>query len=192
MSPGDLVDRMMRGHHASWLFFPTSDPRVHIRALLDACSDAAEISLDITDLVDGGYLEFGAPVCDEARAVASKSPMLEPTIIIGEGSSDIFILRSALAVLFPHLRDYFGFFDYEELRVDGGAGYVTKFLRAFGGARISSKIVAVFDNDTAGRWEFEVAKSLPLPPNIKVMRLPDIDLARNYPSVALKGCTRLT
>ena len=98
--------------------------------------------------------------------------MLEPTIIIGEGSSDIFILRTALAVLFPHLRDYFGFFEYEELRVDGGAGYVTKFLRAFGGARISSKIVAVFDNDTAGRLEFEVAKSLPSPLTSKLCGFP--------------------
>jgi hypothetical protein len=187
----DLASRKMRGLHADWLFFPTSDPRVHLRALLDACSDAAEISLDITGLVDGGYLAFGAHVCDEARAAASKSPMLEPTIIIGEGSSDIFILRTALAVLFPHVRDYFGFFEYEELRVDGGAGYVTKFLRAFGGARISSKIVAVFDNDTAGRLEFEVAKSLPLPPNITAMRLPDIDLARSYPSVGPQGAHKV-
>src|SRR5262249_41090263 len=126
-------------------------------------------------------------ICDEARAAASKPTMLESTIIIGEGSSDIFILRSALAALFPHLRDYFGFFDYEELRVDGGGGYVTKVLRAFGGARVFSKIVPVFDNDTAGRSEFVVAKSLPLPPNIKVVRLPDIDLARNYPTVGPQG-----
>ena len=59
----DLAYRKMRGVHADWLFFPTSDPRVHIRALLDACSDTAEVSLNITDLVDGGYLEFGAHVC---------------------------------------------------------------------------------------------------------------------------------
>jgi hypothetical protein len=189
--PSDLAYRRMRGLHADWLFFPTSDPRVHIRALLDSCSDAAKVSLDITDLIQEGELKFGARICDDARAAASKSPVLEPTIIIGEGCSDIFILRSALAVLFPHLRDYFGFFDYEELRVDGGAGYVTKFLRAFGGARISSKIVAVFDNDTAGCWEFEVAKSLPLPPNIKAMRLPDIDLARNYPSVGPQGAHKV-
>jgi hypothetical protein len=187
----DLAYRKMHGFHADWLFFPTSDPRVHIRALLDACSDAAEVSLDVTDLIQEGDLKFGARVCDEARVAASKSPILEPTIIIGEGSSDIFILRSALAVLFSHFRDYFGFFDYEELRIDGGAGYVTKFLRAFGGARISSKIVAVFDNDTAGCWEFEVAKALPLRPNIKAMRLPDIDLARSYPSVGPQGAHKV-
>jgi HEPN/Toprim N-terminal domain 1 len=183
----DAIHHKMRDLDEGWLFFGTNDPRLNVRALLDACSDIRQVSLDITDLIQGGYLKFGARICDEARAAAIKRPMLEPTIIIGEGSSDILILRSALAVLFPSLRDYFGFFDYEELRVDGGANYVTKFLRAFGGARISSKIVAVFDNDTAGRWEFEVVKSLPLPANIKVVRLPDIDLARNYPSVGPQG-----
>jgi hypothetical protein len=191
VSTGDLVDRKMREHDEGWLFFAAGDLRLNIRALLDACSDVAQVSLDVTDLIVGGYLKFGARICDEARAAGSKPPVMEPTIIIGEGSSDIFILRSALGVLFPHVRDYFGFFDYEELRVDGGAGYVTKFLRAFGGARISSKVVAVFDNDAAGRWEFEVAKRLPLPSNIKVMRLPDVDIARNYPSVGPQGAHKV-
>jgi hypothetical protein len=40
----------------------------------------------------------------------------------------------------------------------------------------------------SSRWP----KSLPLPPNIKVVRLPDTDLARNYPSVGPQGRTRLT
>jgi hypothetical protein len=184
----DGIDRKMRDHDEGWLFFPTTDRRINIRAILDACSNATQVSLDITDLINDGYFGIAARICDEARAAgAIKRSALEPAIIIGEGSSDISILRDALAALFPDVRDYFGFFDYEELRVDGGASYVTKFLRAFGGARISSRVVAVFDNDTAGRDQFDVATCLPLPTNIQVMHLPDIDIARAYPSIGPQG-----
>ena len=184
----DYITRQMSDPNQEWLFFKTNDLRLNLRALIDACSNVQQISLDITDLINGGYLESDTRICSDARAAgAIKRSVLEPTIIIGEGSSDISILRKALVTLFPHLGDYFGFFDYDELRVDGGASYVTKFLRAFGGARISSRIVAVFDNDTAGREQFELARNLPLPPNIKVMRLPDIDLARVYPTVGPQG-----
>jgi hypothetical protein len=184
----DFIDDKMRDRDEGWLFFSANDHRLNIRALLDACSDITQVSLDITDLIRGGYLGIADHICDEARAAGGiKRSTLEPTIIIAEGSSDISILRLALTALFPGVRDYFGFFEYEELRVDGGASYVTKFLRAFGGARISSRVVAVFDNDTAGREQFEIASSLPLPPNIKVMLLPDIDFARNYPSVGPQG-----
>ena len=88
-------------------------------------------------------------------------------------------------MLFPHLTDYFGFFEHDELRVDGGVGYLIKFSQAFAAARISSRMVALFDNDTAGREAFNRASELPLPSNIKVLRLPDIALAESYPSVGL-------
>lgn len=185
----DHVDRKMRESDEGWLFFPVDDFRLNVRGILEACSDIRLASLDVSDLINGGYIKKSARICDEARTAGAikRSESLEPIVIIAEGSSDISLLRLSLGILFPEVRDYFGFFDYEELRVDGGASYITKFLRAFGGARILSRIVAVFDNDAAGRAEFAVAKSLPLPPNIKVVRLPDIDLARNYPSVGPQG-----
>jgi hypothetical protein len=93
----DFVGQKMRHDDEGWLFFPTNDPRLNIRALLDACSDVEQVSLDVTDLIHGGYLKFGAHVCDEARAATSKRPILEPTIIIGEGSSDIFILSKSVS-----------------------------------------------------------------------------------------------
>jgi hypothetical protein len=47
-------------------------------------------------------------------------------------------------------QDYFSFFNHAELSVDGGAVYLVKFLKAFAAARAPLRIVAVFDNDTAG------------------------------------------
>src|SRR5947209_19699156 len=97
--------------------------------------DTKEVIRDITALISGGWMKEDVRLCDEARkASALARPLLEPTIIVGEGSSDIKVLRLSLSALYPHLADYFGFFDHEELSVDGGANYLVKFLRAFGAA----------------------------------------------------------
>lgn len=184
----DEVERNMLERDDGWLLFEAVDVRLSVRALLDACSDARQVILDISDLIGGGYLEDNVWLCDEARKPgAIARPLLEPTVILGEGGSDIRILRQSLQALFPYLTDYFGFFEHDELRVDGGVGYLIKFLQAFAAARISSRMVALFDNDTAGREAFDRASALPLPSNIKVLRLPDIPLAKAYPSIGPQG-----
>lgn len=184
----DETERRMLEYDDSWLLFEATDKRLMLRALLDACPNVQNVTLDITDLVYGGWLESDIRLCEAARLPANIGrPMHEPTIILGEGSTDIHVLRSSLAILFPHLVEYFGFFDHAELNVDGGASYLVKFLQAFGAARISSRIVAIFDNDTIGREAFEKAQELDLPENIKVLKLPDIEIARAYPSIGPQG-----
>ncbi len=62
-----------------------------------------------------------------------------------------------------------------------------KFLRAFSAARINTSILAVFDNDAAGVDAFNTASKLKLPDNIWVTKLPDIELARHYPTIGPQG-----
>jgi hypothetical protein len=185
---GDVIEEHMFDGDESWLIFDTGDERFAVRALLDACPDIEQITLDVSDLVGGGYIEKGARVCDQARRPSAiVRPILEPTVILGEGSSDVRVLKQSLDVLYPHLTNYFSFFDHKELSVDGGAGYLVKFLQAFAAARISSRMVALFDNDTTGGEAYKRAKALPLPSNIKVLKLPNIDLAKSYPTVGAQG-----
>jgi hypothetical protein len=184
----DEVERRMLDGEDSWLLFQHDDLRLLLRALLDACPTVQEVVLDINDLIGGGYLEEDVRLCDEARAAGIVvRPVLEPTIILAEGSSDIRILRQALSAMFPHLIDYFGFFDHVELNVDGGANYLVKFLKAFAAARISTRMIALFDNDTIGSDAFGSAIALALPNNISVLLLPDTELAKSYPSIGPQG-----
>ncbi len=184
----DEIEERMLDHDDSWLFFQQDDPHLLIRALLDACPNVERIALDIDDLIGGGYLEQDVRLCEDARAEGILvRPLLEPTIILAEGSSDIRFLRQALSAMFPHLVDYFGFFEHGELKVDGGVGYLVKFLKAFAAARISTRMVALFDNDTVGSEAFRSAVALSLPPNISVLRLPEIELAKSYPSIGPQG-----
>jgi hypothetical protein len=62
-----------------------------------------------------------------------------------------------------------------------------KFLKAFAAARAPLRLVAVFDNDTAGTQAFRQAVALNLPPNMIVLQLPSIEIARTYPTVGPQG-----
>lgn len=182
----DEIDRRMRDIDQEWLFFGSD--LIALRALLEALPDVREISLDITDLVDAGWIDIDDPICRSRReSDAQPRSILQPTVIIAEGSTDILILKRSLDRLYPHLSDYISFFDYEGAKPDGGASYVVKFLRAFAAARIATSILAVFDNDAAGLEACTTAEGLYLPNNINVTMLPDIEIARSYPTLGPQG-----
>lgn len=188
--PVDIVDRNMREQDSSfsWLWFDGYGTHLNIRALLDACSDVDKVSLDVSDLIGSGYLEEDVAVCAARRDGARFTLRpLAPTVILAEGSSDIRILQRSLMVLFPDKRDYFSFFNHAELNVDGGAPYLVKFLKAFAAARAPLQIVAIFDNDATGLQMYRQAARLYLPRNMMVLCLPDIELAREYPTVGPQG-----
>lgn len=159
-----------------------------IRAMLEACPDVRTVKLDISELVHSGYIEYEDRICDLARQTLPQTTQpLGPTVILGEGSTDIRVLQSGLKTLHPALKDYFSFFNHTEFSVDGGAAYLVKFLKAFAAAQMSSRMIAIFDNDVAGVQAYEQASALGLPRNIIVTRLPDIELARSYPTVGPSG-----
>lgn len=185
----DEIDRQMRDRDSdSWLWFDGYGSLMSLRALLDACADVQYVTLDITALIGGGWLKPDASICDDKRVSAPLDPRpLATTVILGEGSSDIRILQRSLGVLYPEKKDYFSFFNHAELSVDGGAAYLVKFLKAFAAARAPIRLVAVFDNDTAGCQAHRQASTLRLPHNMVVVTLPDTELARSYPTVGPQG-----
>ncbi|MGC1410742.1 MAG: HEPN/Toprim-associated domain-containing protein [Acetobacteraceae bacterium] len=187
-APRDEIDRHMREEDEDgWLLFD-DDYLICLRAMLESFPEAREVILDIGDLIGGGWIEEDEGICETRRASnAQRRSILEPAVIITEGSTDIQILRRSLERLFPHLVEYTTFFDYEGLRPDGGANWIVKFLRAFAAARINTLVLAVFDNDAAGEEAFRAASSLKLPDNIRVTKLPNIGLAEAYPTVGPQG-----
>lgn len=183
----DEIDRQMRNNDEGWLFFG-SDHLMVLRAMLDTLSDVREVTLDISDLVHGGYIDGDDRICEQRRTPdAGERSILEPTVIIAEGSTDILVLRRSLERLYPELADYIAFFDYDGSNADGGTSFVVKFLRAFIAARVSTSILAIFDNDAVGVEAFNAANALRLPDNIKVTLLPKIALASSYPAIGPQG-----
>ena len=165
-----------------------SDDRLYLRAMLNALVEAKQVSLDITALVDGGYYHAARPICDEARYVWSETTnVYGPTVILTEGKLDSRVLAAAYEALSPHLADFFGFLDFDGVSLPGSADNLAKLVRAFVGARLSSRMVAVFDNDTAGTEALQSLSRLKLPPNIKAISLPRSDLATAYPTEGPQG-----
>lgn len=186
----DEVERRMRdrAQDESWLFFDCSDRRFNYRLLLQACPEIKVVTLDISDLIMSEYLEDDVQLCAEARAPdAIERPILEPVIIMGEGKTDIRVLQASLEALYPSVREMFSFFDHDTLSVDGGASFLLKFIKALSAARMPLRVIAIFDNDAAGRQEYERAERLAFSSNVTVMCLPDLDLARSYPTIGPQG-----
>jgi len=184
----DLIDRKLRDLDDEWVWFDGYFSLLNIRCLLDACPEVGEVSLDISELVANGYYTTDRPLETEARrSVFEAYNPLTPTLILAEGSSDIAVLRRGLEMFHPELLDYFSFFNHAELKVDGGANYLVKFLKAFAGANMTMRMLAVFDNDVAGRQALKAASALNLPPNILVTHLPESEVAKAFPTIGPQG-----
>lgn len=116
---------------------------------------------------------------------------IEPTsnvLILTEGKSDTRVLSTAIPKLYPEYSDLYQFVDFAEFNVSGGASMLTKIVKAFAGIRMEQPILALFDNDAAGLFEKHHLDNLgTLPKNFKILALPDIDLARNYPTIGPEG-----
>ena len=144
----------------NWYGYPGIDTNVSLRIALEACSDGDELIYDLTDLIwsdaakpEDDFVEAALGTSAKEHANASR------TIILTEGRFDAFVLSESLRLLFPHLRDYYSFMDFETFDPEGGAAALVKQVKAFAGAGIVNRIVAIFDNDAASHDAMRVIKS---------------------------------
>lgn len=188
-APLNRVIACMRG--VDWFGFPGPDLNVPLRLALEICPDSDDFVCDMTDLL---LAEHAHPT-DEPLSWGNLS-LSDPnsngkTILITEGRSDAWIISEALKLLYPHLADEFTFMDFEGARVSGGAGTLANILKAFAGAGIVNKTIGIFDNDTAAEAAIRTLRNVSLPPNIVVLKLPDLESLRAYPTIGPSGPTSM-
>lgn len=181
--------RYMMGHSGDGMFgFPTWDTRVFIRAVCELTDPEAELVYDLTDLVEGEYVDIDEDLSRYARWQMAEDFVLNHKIVVlSEGVSDCRALEGTLHLLYPHLTDYYSFMDFEGARVPGGAGALAATVKAFIGAGIVNRIVAFFDNDTAAQAAMRSLRNLTVPKNVRILRYPELELARNYPTLGPQG-----
>jgi hypothetical protein len=113
-------------------------------------------------------------------------------LILTEGRSDTEILSTAIHAMYPEFSDLFQFVDFQDFSIEGGASMLTKMVKAFAGVRMDQSILALFDNDAAGLAERQLVDRIQaLPTNIKTMVLPDLNLAKDYPTIGPEGSRRM-
>lgn len=190
-APGlsDVVKYMLEVDEDWWYFrFFSKDPRCFLRVAFSVCAEESLVTQEISDLADSGWIDGSQPLCEQAiTALLATFPENAPRIVLTEGSTDTAILRKALAILFPQLVGYYTFFDFEGSRAAGGAAQLVSVVKAFAAARISNRVIAIFDNDTAAHEAVRALRSVELPKNIVVLHYPEIATLSRYPTLGPAG-----
>ncbi|MGA8938089.1 MAG: HEPN/Toprim-associated domain-containing protein [Acidobacteriaceae bacterium] len=173
---------------STWYGYPGLDTNVPLRIAMEVCSECDELIYDLTDLVWSESVDPNDDFVENAlQTLANEHITNARTVVLTEGRFDAFVLRESLELLYPHLRDYYSFMDFESYDPEGGAAALVKQVKAFAAAGILNKIIAVFDNDAASRDAMRSLNAIRLPSNIQIMHLPEIGFLREYPTLGPTG-----
>jgi hypothetical protein len=160
-------------------FFENLDAYVVLRLLGENPVNLdRDLVWSIDDVVEGGWVEgdIFEPLADGSRF-----------LIVTEGSSDSTILKTALPMVAPDVDDFFNFIDMRENYPFTGTGNLVNFCKGLAAIRVQNKIVVVLDNDTAGHAALQKLRRLQMPPNIRLVRLPDLEAFRTFPTLGPSG-----
>lgn len=166
--------------------FPSYDHRAFLRAAIEVIGTDGELVYDLTELISK-HFSADADFCADARWQMSDDLAIQKIVVLTEGKSDKWVLEGALQLLYPHLASYYSFMDFDSARVAGSASELVKMVKAFIGAGISNRIIALFDNDTAAQSAMRALKEIKIPKHVRVLRYPDIQLAKSYPTLGPQG-----
>ena len=181
-----MLDRRRRSR--GFYGFPDVDRRHVVRIALETASHQEYLTYDLSDLVAGGGVDEADNLVTEAENLMNEDFLLsQRVIVLTEGDTDRRILERSLRLLYPHLAEYFHFFDFTGRRVGGGAGELANLVRAFAAADVRHRILALFDNDTAAKAALSNLNTDSLPSNIAVRHYPSLPLARDYPTLGPSG-----
>lgn len=174
-----------------WYGFPGADVHAVLRLVLEGVPEAEELVYDITDLILSGYFDQDDDLVAYGVSLYSANySTMARTIVLTEGRTDSWIVSESMAVLYPHLFDYYSFMDFDAFRASGGAGNLVNLVKAFSGAGIVNRTVALFDNDTAANTALRALSYLSLPNSISVVQLPELEFLKSYPTIGPAGMAR--
>jgi hypothetical protein len=154
-----------------------------LRLLAEAKANAdAAVVWQYGPLVQDGYAS-DSEFMPHARRI-------ETFLVATEGSSDIHILKHALALLRPEVADYFRFIDVSESHPFSGVGSLVKFAEGLAKIDVQNQVIFVFDNDAEGLDAHQRLSTLRLPANMRGILLPEVEDFRTFPAQGPEGLFR--
>lgn len=172
-----------------WYHFglPVADLRYLLRALLLCADEDENVFLDLSEIERHYFAEGDEPVRDALAETIRVGRVCEKILVLTEGRTDTRILSKSLAVLYPHLADLYSFLDHEAFNFGGGTGNLASLVKGLAGVGIGNRVMALFDNDSAGAVQANDVRKLNLPDNFRILTLPDLKFAKRYPTVGPNG-----
>lgn len=171
---GDPIDDHPPHWEETLLGFPGGDLGTVVRALVELVPPQTPATLDLTDLLHGGYISEDL----DFSGIDGRMPL----IILTEGTSDSRLLGDAFRTLHPELSEFVRFIDYETANPQGGTEPLIQFVKMFIGCGIPNRIVVLFDNDAAGHQALGALQRLTLPANVRTTCLPRLPQFASYPT----------
>ncbi|MEV0033334.1 hypothetical protein [Nocardia sp. NPDC050793] len=158
--------------------------RTLLRLVVDLVDDpTTSVHYHLDDLPRWRLLQRGTPVADEAREARRRSIATDaPLVILTEGSTDSQLLSAAIEVTHPHLAQFLRFMDFSS-GAAGSADNLAKLVRSFIGAGVANRVLALADNDTAGRDALAKLTKEGVPDNYRLRHYPPIPLLASYPTL---------
>lgn len=151
-----------------------------MRLLAEAkANENASVVWQYGPLVNAGWATEREFVTDARRT--------ETFLIATEGSSDVHILKQALALLRPGIADFFRFIDVSESHPFSGTGKLVKFAEGLAKIDVQNQVVFVFDNDAEGLDAHQRLSALTLPVNMRGIMLPELEAFRVFPAQGPEG-----
>lgn len=149
-------------------FFENLDPYIVLRLLYE---NEENRELDIIwryhDLVESGWVR--------ESDIYDPLPTKDKFLLVTEGSTDSFIIKRAFEIIYPEIADFFYYVDMKENYPFTGTGNLFKFCQGLVSINILNKVLFIYDNDVAGNSKFIQSKTLKLPSNVGIMKLPDMN-----------------
>ena len=186
-----LLRHMLEGG-SEFYGFPGVEYRHVVRVALEVAYPQERLTYDLSDLVAGGWVDEADDLVGVAeRLMGEDFRLVQRVIVLTEGDTDREVLERSLRLLYPHLAEYFHFFDFTGRKVGGGVGELANLVRAFAAADVQHRILALFDNDTAAKAALSNLDPEGLPSNIAVRQYPSTPLAKDYPTLGPSGKARM-
>lgn len=173
------------GVNSDWID-SSVDIRFIIRAVVEMHEEDVPVIWNLADVVGRGFVPPDPRLCEiEMERNRGAHVAVFPVIVLTEGSTDANFLSAALALIYPHLVDFLKFMDFG-VGAEGGASALARTLKSFAASGVANRVIAIFDNDTAAA-DVLTTMSTKFPDTFSVVRYPEIDLGRSYPTIGPTG-----
>ena len=87
----------------------------------------------------------------------------------------------------PEVAHMFSYMEHETFKAEGGTSALVSLARSLAAAKISNRIIFLFDNDTTGNEGLKRFQKEGFPKHYQGMTLPYLKAAENYPTIGPTG-----
>ena len=130
---------------------------------------------------------------DEALSETARYTVLrtvrefDPILVLTEGKTDATIIGESFKRIRPEIAHMFSYMDHTTFKVPGSTSALVALARSFAGAKISKRIIFLFDNDTAGHEGLQLFLKGNFPEHYRGLSLPYLSSAEAYPTIGPTG-----